>query len=132
MALYVQEGVVRLYKEGVAHYVQVGVAHYVQRACGTLHTKRVWHSTAETAWYKWWAQHLGVSVTGTIRVHLCPACFVRHPYASVLLSLSNHETLHDCAIIRRKIGAGAIHTPTYIDAHTHTHTHAHLHRHLLK
>ena len=66
-------------KRNVAQYkrvcgmVQEGVAHYVQRGCGTLCTKRVWHttykrvwhSTAETTWYKWWAQHLGVTVIGT-------------------------------------------------------------------
>ena len=76
-----------------------GVAHYVQRGCGTLHTKRVWHSTAETAWYKWWAQHLGVSVTCTKECTCVLPVVCISPYASVLLLLSNHKTLHDCAIV---------------------------------
>ena len=77
-----------------------------KRECHTMykrvwHTmyKRVWHSTAETAWYKWWAQHLGVSVTGTKECTCVLPVLYASTYTSVLLLLSNHETLHDCAII---------------------------------
>ena len=64
--------------------------------------KRVWHSTAGVAWYKWWAQHLGVSVTGTKECTCVLPVLYASTYTSVLLLLSNHKTLHDCALILRQ------------------------------